>query len=96
MTVITTATPAEAAGAFQPQPPLRRRSRPETAPAEPLIRSRPFQDGHQTRLGISLLFGGKAFMGSVPITGGDAPSIDATSIADLLEGLAGAVRRSGR
>jgi hypothetical protein len=61
-------------------------------PMPPRFRARRFTDaGGAPRFGISVAFNGTRFSGSVPVRGDDRT--DAAGVAQLLESLAGFVRR---
>jgi len=62
-------------------------------PRNPLIRSKLFDAGKTRRLGISAVFNGTRFAGSVPV-GRDAEA-NAGDIASLLEQLAAFIRGGG-
>jgi hypothetical protein len=76
------------ASALSSRTPRRRSSR---RPLDPEIQSRLYTDRGVTRLGVTAVFGGRLFAGSVPVTAQGHAAGDA--VAGLLERLAASIRR---
>lgn len=89
-----TETTAESLDRLKPLPRMKG-FRPLTCPADPMVSSRLFQHGEESRLGLSVMFGGKAYLGSIALKQeGASRNIEANALADLLEEMVGLLRRA--
>lgn len=90
--MITETTLEAASHAFEPPLQARRRYRPDIMPLDPILSSRLYSTDTGPRLGITVMFGGRAYLGSVAVKGVEDRAVDADALAGLLEGIAAKVR----